>query len=126
MVFSYTEPITQQKIDFTGVPMAIDKYTMRTEGVIVETLLGQAEALDEYARQLQQLEVRRRRAETIKLEQEAKRAEVVVTLAQAGGADAQKMIGTLLCPCGPTPVVAAPASAPVSTPTPAPAPSPNP
>lgn len=115
LTFSYTEPITQQKVDFTGIPMAVDKYTMRTEGVIVEALLGEADALDQYARELQQLEVRRRAADTAKLEAEARRAEAVVTLAQSTDPEAQKLISTLLCPCGPTPVVAA-------TPAPTPAP----
>jgi hypothetical protein len=114
LLFSYTEPVTEQKIDFTGVPMAVDKYTMRTEGVIVESLLGQADALDEYAKQLQLLEVRRRKAEVEKLEAEARRAELVVTIATEGNADAAKVLANLLCPCGPT----------ASAPTPAPPPNP--
>jgi hypothetical protein len=109
--------VTEQKIDFTGVPMAVDKYTMRTEGVIVEALLGQADALDEYAKELQLLEVRRRKADVEKLEAEARRAELVVSIAEAGNADAAKVLANLLCPCGPT---TAPASPPAPPPTPGP------
>lgn len=116
LLYSYTEPVTQQKVEFTGIPMAVDKYTMRTEGVIVEAMLGEAEALDQYARDLQQLEVRRRKAETEKLEAEARRAEAVVTLAQTNTPESQKLISALLCPCGPSPVVA-PSPAPAPTPT---------
>jgi hypothetical protein len=111
LLFSYIEPVTEQKIDFTGIPTAVDKYTMRTEGVIVEALLGQADALDKYAKELQQLEVRRRKADVEKLEAEARKAELIVSVGQSGDADAAKVLADLLCPCGPT----QPASAPVPT-----------
>jgi hypothetical protein len=113
MKYSYTEPVTQQRVEFTGIPMAVDKYTMRTEGVIVEALLGQADALDQYARDLQELEVRRRTAEVEKMEADAAKAKLVNTLAESGTEAGAKMVESLLCPCGPTPIVApAPAPAP--------------
>jgi hypothetical protein len=115
LVFSYTEPVTEQTIEFTGVPMAIDKYTMRTEGVIVEALLGQADALDEYAKELQLLEVRRRQADVEKLEAEARRAELLVSIGESGDADAAKVLATLICPCGPAPATP---PAPPAPPTP--------
>jgi len=117
LVYDYTEPVTQQTIHFTGIPMAIEKYTMRTDGVIVESMLGQAESLDQYARDLQLLEVRRRTAEAEKLEAEANRARLIVSLAEAGTAEAAKVISSLLCPCGPT-VSATTAAPPTPPPTP--------
>ncbi|WP_432476654.1 hypothetical protein [Nocardioides sp. GXQ0305] len=54
---SYTVP---------GVLLKVDRRVMRTEGVIVEALLGNGAALDGYAEQLQQLEVERREAEVAK------------------------------------------------------------
>jgi hypothetical protein len=116
LLFSYTEPVTEQKIDFTGVPLAVEKYTMRTEGVIVEALLGQADALDDYAKRLQEIEVRRRQADVEKLEAEARKAELIVSIAESGDADAAKILVDLLCPCGPPP----PAPPPAPTPTPPP------
>ncbi|HEV8362250.1 MAG TPA: hypothetical protein VGQ52_01930 [Gemmatimonadaceae bacterium] len=116
LLFSYTEPVTDQKIDFTGVPLAVEKYTMRTEGVIVEALLGQADALDDYAKRLQEIEVRRRQADVEKLEAEARKAELIVSIAESGDADAAKILVDLLCPCGPPP----PAPPPAPTPTPPP------
>ena len=50
---SYTVP---------GVLLRTDHLVMRTEGVMVEALLGNGVALDSYAEQLQDLEVERRRA----------------------------------------------------------------
>jgi hypothetical protein len=98
--FTYTEPITGQVIAFTGVPLAVDKYTMRTEGVIVESMLGQASSLDTYAEQLQALEVRKRTAEALKLEAEAARAGIINSIAQAGELDKAKALAEMLCPCG--------------------------
>lgn len=114
--FTYTEPITQQTIRFTGVPLAVDKFTMRTEGVIVESMLGQASSLDEYAEQLQLLEVRKRTAEAKKLEAEAARAELINNVAWAGDVDKAKALAEMTCPCGPTVIAGA------ATPTPHPTP----
>ena len=112
LAFTYTEPITEQTINFTGIPLAVDKYTMRTEGVIVEAMLGQA-SLDAYAEQLQQLEVRRREAEVAKLEAESARAALINQIAQAKDLDMAKALAQLICPCGPEiPKPAAPTPTP--------------
>ncbi|WP_341999100.1 hypothetical protein [Chlorogloeopsis sp. ULAP02] len=42
------------EIKVPGIILAANKYTMRTDGVIVEALLGQAEALDNYSKGLQE------------------------------------------------------------------------
>jgi hypothetical protein len=99
LVFTYEEPITGQTIAFTGVPLAIDKFTMRTEGVIVESMLGQASSLDAYAEELQQLEVRKRMAEVEKLEAEASRATLINDIAQGGDVDKAKAMASMMCPC---------------------------
>jgi hypothetical protein len=114
--FSYTEPITLQKIAFTGVPLAVDKFTMRTEGVIVESMLGQASSLDAYAEQLQQLEVRKRAAEVVKLEAEAARATMINTIAETGDLDKAKALAKMICPCDPAPAVAATTPSPSTPP----------
>jgi hypothetical protein len=113
--FTYTEPITGQTIAFTGVPLAVDKFTMRTEGVVVESMLGQASSLDAYAEELQQLEVRKRGAEVAKLEAEAARAALINAIAQAGEIDKARAIAEMTCPCGP-PVIAPLAAAPAPHP----------
>ena len=100
LVSSFTEPITQQTVHFVGVPLAVNTYTMRTEGVIVESLLGQASSLDTYAEELQRLEVQRRTAEVNRLTAEAARAELVNSIAEANNGDAAKLIAEMTCPCG--------------------------
>ena len=114
LTFSYTEPITQQTIAFTGIPLAVDKYTMRTEGVIVESMLGQASSLDSYAERLQDLEVSRREAEVRKLTAEAARAALINSIAESKDEDMAKALALMTCPCGaatpkPTPPVTPPA-----------------
>jgi hypothetical protein len=42
------------EIKVPGIILSANKYTMRTDGVIVEALLGQAEALDNYSKGLQE------------------------------------------------------------------------
>jgi uncharacterized membrane-anchored protein len=74
---------------------------MRTEGVIVEAMLGQASSLDAYAEQLQLLEVRRREAEVAKLEAESARAALINQIAQSKDLDMAKALALLTCPCGP-------------------------
>jgi hypothetical protein len=98
--FAYTVPITESVIRFTGVPLAVNTYTMRTEGVIVEALLGQASSLDGYAERLQELEVQRRTAEVSKLAAEASRVGLINTIAQEKDFDAAKALAELTCPCG--------------------------
>ncbi len=111
--FTYTEPITQQTIHFTGVPLAIDKYTMRTDGVIVESMLGQASSLDSYAEELQQLEVRKRAAEALKLEAESARVKLINEIGESGDVDKARAMASMICPCtAPTPVTPAPAPTP--------------
>ena len=42
------------EIKVPGIILSANKYTMRTDGVIVEALLGQGEALDDYSKSLQE------------------------------------------------------------------------
>lgn len=44
-----------------GIVMAANRYVLRTEGIVVEALLGQGDALDEYSHGLQDEAVRERR-----------------------------------------------------------------
>ena len=51
-----------REYEIPGVLLKTDYLTMRTEGVIVEAMLGNGQALDSYAERLQDLEVQRRAA----------------------------------------------------------------
>lgn len=70
-----------------GVLLHRADLVMRTEGVIVEALLGNGAALDEYATEMQQIEADRRRAEAAVLQARAARL-ALVNEAIASGDDA--------------------------------------
>jgi len=54
---------TGNRFSVPGIIVRADKYTMRTEGVVVEALLGQGNALDPYSMALQQQAVRAKELE---------------------------------------------------------------
>lgn len=70
-----------------GIIVRADKYTMRTEGVIVEALLGQGNALDPYSMALQQEAVRTKVLQNDALEDVAAQAELARTVIDTGTAD---------------------------------------
>lgn len=108
LVTEYRDELSGFEVKVPGVVVSVMKNVMRTEGVIVEAMLGEGDSLDAYARQLQELEVRRRRAEI-------DRAELVNEIAASADTEKARALATMTCPCG------APAAS-VSTPTPSPAP----
>ena len=61
MVSKYTDPATGSEFDVPGVILTADKSVMRTDSLIVEALLGQAEGLDAYSRGLQDERVKAQR-----------------------------------------------------------------
>lgn len=63
MVSEYEDPATHFKVAVPGVILKVDKTVMRTDGVIVDALLGQGEALDGYSQGLQQTAVQQRQLE---------------------------------------------------------------
>lgn len=62
-IVSVYEDETGNKISVPGVILSVDKIVMRTEGVIVDALIGQGDALDSYSAGLQRNAVRQRRLE---------------------------------------------------------------
>jgi hypothetical protein len=110
IVSTYEDPTTGTERDVSGIILKVQKCVLRTDGVIAEALLGQGEALDEYATELQEVEVDRRRAEGRRLAAEAERAELINQLAGDGDADKAKILAELTCPCGaPEPAAPKPA-----------------
>lgn len=61
MTSAYSDASTGTKITVPGVVVGATRNVMRTEGVLVESLLGQASALDDYSKDLQTEKVAERR-----------------------------------------------------------------
>lgn len=101
---TYSDPVGGQPITVPGVIVAVQKSILRTEGVIVDALLGQGEALDGYALRLQEIEVEKRKAEAAKAAAEAAQAELTVQLAGAGDAAKAAVLASLIRPPVQSPV----------------------
>lgn len=101
LISEYKDPITGTNIPAAGVILSVTKSVLRTDGVTVETLLGKGEALDIYAKQLQEVEVKRRQAEADKIVADAARSQLINDLVDQNEAQKAKILADLTCPCGP-------------------------
>jgi hypothetical protein len=101
IVSVFEDPLTGVQIPVPGVILSVTRSVMRTEGVIVEAMLGEGDALDEYARQLQELEVDRQQSASVKAAAEAARAALLNTVVESADAERARLLAALTCPCGP-------------------------
>ncbi|MFD2614800.1 hypothetical protein [Paenibacillus gansuensis] len=69
---SYTDEATDTVVEVPGIILAANRHVLRTEGIVVEALLGQGEALDDYSRNLQNESVREKELKNDLLEMEIK------------------------------------------------------
>jgi hypothetical protein len=99
---TYKDEITDTEITVPGIILSVVKSVLRTEGVIVEAILGTGEALDEYATRLQELEVSRREAEVALSRAKTETALLINQLAKDKDSEGAKILADLSCPCGPT------------------------
>lgn len=70
LVSGYTSATGADEIRVPGIILAAQTNVLRTDGVVVEALLGQGEALDEYSRGLQREAVRTQRVRNSQAEAE--------------------------------------------------------
>ena len=99
LVSTFTDPIGGASFRVPGIIVAVTRNVMRTEGVIVESILGGANALDSYAIRLQELEVERREAEVAYDAQKAKRAKLANEFASDGDEAKAKILADLCEAC---------------------------
>jgi hypothetical protein len=87
---THTDPVTGANITVPGVIVSHDANTLRTDGVIVEALLGHGESLDDYSKRLQQETIRAKMLENeiteAKLRREREIARILETRDEAGAA----------------------------------------
>lgn len=99
IISNYKDDITEAEFALPGTILSVTKNVMRTEGVIVEALLGQGEALDNYATRLQELEVSRREAEVAHSEADVKQANLLNEVVTNNDTQRAKLLADLICPC---------------------------
>ncbi len=118
LVSTFRNDATGFEVKVPGIPVTGTRNVMRTEGIIVEALLGQGEGLDVYSKGLQEQAVR---AKTI--ENDAKQAALArETLAQSVIADGSSAKADLFAKLFPLPPVCCchPPETSPAAPTPAP------
>lgn len=91
---TYNEP-GSPSITVPGIIMAANRHVLRTEGVIVEALLGQGEALDDYSRNLQTETVREKNLKNDLLEQEIKMKKMALDILEARDELAAKLYAVI-------------------------------
>jgi|GEM_PF-980518 len=67
---TYRDDATGTEIEVPGIILAANRHVLRTDGIVVEALLGQGEALDSYSRNLQIESVREKELRNSLLETE--------------------------------------------------------
>jgi hypothetical protein len=97
----FENQITGTEIPVPGIILSAQSNVLRTEGVIVEALLGQGDALDAYATRLQELEVERREAEISYEIANAQRANVLNKIVEDCDKERAGLLADLTCPCQP-------------------------
>jgi hypothetical protein len=101
VVSTHKDPITGTEITVPGIILSVMTNVLRTEGVIVETILGIGDALDAYATRLQELEVARREAEMAGEAAKAATAQLLNEVVRDNDAKRARLLIDLTCPCGP-------------------------
>ena len=74
---SHTESESSRSFDVPGVIVAIDRFTLRTEGVVADAILGETDALDTYSTGMRKAEVNRHTADAAEAVARAKMAEAL-------------------------------------------------
>jgi len=87
MVTRYQNEEQGIDVNVPGIVMGVNYNVMRTEGVIVEALLGQGNALDDYSVGLQVETVRERRLQNDLLAEQVKRNEEALEVVRSGDAE---------------------------------------
>ncbi len=95
----YKDNISEREIPVPGIILSTMKNVMRTEGIIVEAMLGQGIALDNYATRLQEIEVEKRETE-LKLENaKMQRERLLNNLVRDNETDKAQLLADLTCHC---------------------------
>lgn len=100
VVSTYRDDVTGTEVAVPGIILSAVKSVLRTEGLVVEALLGQGDALDAYAARLQELEVERREVELARSKEEVTRAVLSNEAVHNGDAARVSLLEKLECPCG--------------------------
>ncbi len=97
LVSTYTSPTTGVSFTIPGIILGVTTNTMRTDGVMVEALLGQSEALDEYNLGLQKQKVEAETLANTELRLETKEHALALDIVERKDDSAAQIFATV-CP----------------------------
>ncbi|HEY0081008.1 MAG TPA: hypothetical protein VGB73_20555 [Pyrinomonadaceae bacterium] len=92
---TYKDEVTGTTIKVPGVILAANNYVLRTDGIIVEALLGQATSLDDYSSSLQEQAIRAKQLENDLLALEIERARAGLDIVKTKNAEAAQVFATV-------------------------------
>ncbi|HWN67235.1 MAG TPA: Ig-like domain-containing protein [Haliangium sp.] len=95
LVSAYKDAATGTEIKIPGIILSASKYVLRTEGIVVDALLGEGEALDAYSIGLQETTVREKKLANDKAEAEVERARLAMRIIQNKDTEAAKLFAQL-------------------------------
>ena len=98
---TYDDEATGMQIAVPGIILAANKHVLRTEGIIVEALLGQGDGLDDYSRGLQEEAVRAQALSNAQAEAEIKRARLAQQIVEKKDAAAADIFAKVYPPASP-------------------------
>lgn len=87
------------EIKVKGVILSADKNVLRTDGIVVDAFLGGGECLDNYAKELQDLEIKRREVEVKNKLAEAERMELMNKIIENNDRDRAELLSKLISSC---------------------------
>lgn len=76
--------VPSSSFEVEGIILSLNKYVLRTDGIIVDSILGQGEALDNYSKKLQEEEIRERKILNDKQIHEIEKEQVALELTKQG------------------------------------------
>jgi hypothetical protein len=88
---TYQHPVTQTTKVVPGIILSAMSNVLRTEGIIVEALLGEGDALDTYSHGLQDETVKAKILSNALLETEVKKNEMAMQIVKEKNSDAAKV-----------------------------------
>ena len=100
----YHDAASETTLRVPGIIMAANRYVLRTEGIMVEALLGQGDALDEYSHGLQDEAVRERRIANDRELAEIQRLRLANRILEEKDVAAAQIYSMMTYPAGPVPV----------------------
>ena len=95
LVSKYLDPIGGAEFRVSGVITSVTRNVISKEGVIVEALLGEAVAVDDYAKRLQIMEIERRVEEVKLARAQASRIRIGNELASSGDSEKAAILASL-------------------------------